>query len=337
MSHAVYGERNARGEWRPKDPIPLAPINTWPPQSAATFKWLFGFPGYFWPLNAFWLGITLFTWFFLTPELSTMKSIAPSWIALVFGRNLALVLILFGGLHLYLFVVKGQGDELKFTTKPFATNNRRFILKSQVKDNIFRSLAFAVPIITGYEAITYWAFANGYLGLYDINTGPVLFWGWFVLLVVLAPLIHAVHFYFTHRLLHVKALYRTVHSVHHRNVEIGPWSGLAMHPVEQILYFSTAVVQWLLALHPINALYQIHLAAFYPALGHCGFEKLIISNKLGLDSGNYFHYLHHKYFECNYGGSLAPLDKLFGTFHDGTDEAQSAMRERMLARRRSLS
>ena len=337
MSDAVYGERNARGEWRPKEPIFLAPINNWPLQPAETFKWLFGFPGYLWPLNAFWLGITLFTWFFLTPELAAMKSFQFSWIALLLARNLALVLILFGGLHLYLFVLRAQNDALKFTTKPLATHNRRFIFKNQVKDNIFRSLVFAVPIITGYEIVTYWAFANGYLSLYNINSSPVLFWICFVFLILLAPVVHAIHFYFTHRLLHVKFLYRNVHSVHHRNVEIGPWSGLAMHPVEQILYFSTVAVQWLLALHPVNALYQIQLAAFYPALGHCGFEKLMIGKKLGLDGGNYFHYLHHRYFECNYGGSLAPLDKLFGTFHDGTDHAQSTMRERILGRRRGLS
>ena len=337
MSDTVFNERNARGEWRPAEPIALAPINAWPPRPTATFKWLFGFPGYLWPQNAFWLGITLLTWTFLTPELSAMKSFEFWWIALLFARNLAFILVLFGGLHLYFYLFKGQGDALKFTNKPLATNNRRFLFKNQVSDNMFRSLIFGVPTITAYEAITYWAFAHGYFGFFDSGGNQALFWGWFALLILIAPVIHAVHFYFAHRLLHTRLLYKSFHSLHHRNVEIGPWSGLAMHPVEHILYFSTVVVQWLLALHPVNALYQIHLAAFYPALGHCGFEKLMIGKKLGIDGGNYFHYLHHKYFECNYGGSLAPLDKLFGTFHDGTEEAHSVMRERILARRRALS
>ena len=30
-----------------------------------------------------------------------------------------------------------------------------------------------------------------------------------------------------------------------------------------------------------------------------------------------FHYLHHRYFECNYGEATIPLDKWFGTFRDG--------------------
>jgi len=337
MTDAASSDTNVGGAWRPSGPIALAPINAWPPRPAATFKWLFGFPGYLWPQNAFWLGITLITWVFLTPPLAAMQSFELWWIALLFARNLGFVTVLFGGLHLYFYTFKGQGDGLRFTAKPFATDSRRFLFKDQVRDNIFRSLVYGVPVITAYEAITYWAFANGYLGFIDLSSSPLLFWGWFALLILLAPVIHAIHFYFGHRLLHVKALYKTVHALHHHNVEVGPWSGLAMHPVEHIIYFSTVAVQWLLALHPVNALFQIHLAAFYPALGHCGFEKLMIGKKLGIEGGNYFHYLHHKYFECNYGGSLTPLDQLFGTFHDGTDDGHAVMRERIRARRAANS
>ena len=109
-----------------------------------------------------------------------------------------------------------------------------------------------------------------------------------------------------------------------------------MHPIEHIIYLSTLTVQWVLAAHPVNALFQLQLAAFYPALAHCGFEKLKIGEKLKIDGGNHFHYLHHKYFECNYGGSLAPLDKWFGTFHDGTKEADQAMRTRIKNQREAL-
>ena len=106
-----------------------------------------------------------------------------------------------------------------------------------------------------------------------------------------------------------------------------------MHPVEHAIYFSTVVVQWLVALHPVNALYQIQLAAFLPALSHSGFDRLMFGKRFSLDGGNHLHYLHHKHFECNYGGALIPLDRMFGTYHDGTVEADAAMRERIRARR----
>ena len=66
------------------------------------------------------------------------------------------------------------------------------------------------------------------------------------------------------------------------------------------------------------------------ALGHLGFEKYLFRGKTPLTLGQrYFHYLHHKYFECNYGGDgTVPMDKWFGSFHDGTKEAHELMKQR---------
>jgi sterol desaturase/sphingolipid hydroxylase (fatty acid hydroxylase superfamily) len=326
--------RDANGDWRPAEPIKVPPIVSWPPRPLIIAKWMFGFPGYLWPMNSVWFAVSLVTWVFLTPELAAMKSFELWWIALLFARNFGFVLVLFGGLHLYFYVFKKQGDERRFSDKPFATNTKRFLFGDQVRDNMFRTLGTAVPIMTAYEVVTYWLFANSYLGFVPFEANSVGFWVWFGMLLVFAPVIHALHFYFTHRALHWRPLYKSVHRIHHLNVEVGPWSGIAMHPVEQVIYFSTVCVQWLLALHPVNALYQIHLAAFLPAMSHSGYERLTVNGKdSGWDSGSYFHYLHHKYFECNYGGSIAPMDQLFGTFHDGSSKAQTTMRERMRARR----
>mgnify|MGYP002878858062 FL=1 len=72
-----------------------------------------------------------------------------------------------------------------------------------------------------------------------------------------------------------------------------------------------------------------------PVLTHAGFERVWIG-KVDQDgasflSGDYFHQLHHRYFECNYGNTLVPFDKVFGNYHDGTPEAHAAMRERQRA------
>ena len=47
----------------------------------------------------------------------------------------------------------------------------------------------------------------------------------------------------------------------------------------------------------------------------------------------FFHYLHHRYFECNYGDPIIPYDRWFGTFHDGTPEANARMQERWADKR----
>ena len=49
-----------------------------------------------------------------------------------------------------------------------------------------------------------------------------------------------------------------------------------------------------------------------------------------INTGTYSHYLHHKYFECNYAGdTMNFLDKFFGTFHDGSEEATEKVMERL--------
>ncbi len=43
---------------------------------------------------------------------------------------------------------------------------------------------------------------------------------------------------------------------------------------------------------------------------------------------NFFHYLHHRYFGCNYGDPTLPFDHWFGTDHDGSAEARARMTEK---------
>ena len=49
------------------------------------------------------------------------------------------------------------------------------------------------------------------------------------------------------------------------------------------------------------------------------------------------HYLHHKYFEVNYGDGLIPFDKWFGTWHDGSSEGDARMNARYEKRKERVN
>ena len=86
------------------------------------------------------------------------------------------------------------------------------------------------------------------------------------------------------------------------------------------------------------AMYQLHLAGFGAVNGHIGFDKLELTEDQAMDSHAYTHYLHHKYFEVNYGGDgLIPLDKWFGSWHDGTKAADEQMKERFRKKKERLN
>jgi sterol desaturase/sphingolipid hydroxylase (fatty acid hydroxylase superfamily) len=43
-------------------------------------------------------------------------------------------------------------------------------------------------------------------------------------------------------------------------------------------------------------------------------------------TNGYAHYLHHKLFEVNYSDGAVPLDRWFGSFHDGSPDAMERLR-----------
>jgi sterol desaturase/sphingolipid hydroxylase (fatty acid hydroxylase superfamily) len=323
MSEIVAGTTDSRGEWQPDERPAPAPLWAWPPRPLAAAKWLFGFPGYLWPWNVIIGLIAIAAWTYTQPELSRMAEFRVDWIAQIYGRNLALLVLFAGGLHLWLYTFRGQGTRHKFNPKWLGEKNRTFLGGTQVRDNMFWSIVSGCTIWTAYEALMMWSYANGYLATVDWETQPV----YFAVLLSLLMMWHMVHFYFGHRLNHWGPLYRNAHYLHHKNVNIGPWSGLSMHPVEHLIFFSVVLIFWIVPSHPIHAMFTLLFAGLMPSTGHIGFDKIEVKGKLALPS-DFFHYLHHRYFECNYGSSVMPLDRWFGTFHDGTPEAHARMKKR---------
>jgi len=135
-------------------------------------------------------------------------------------------------------------------------------------------------------------------------------------ITVLISHIRLIHFYVIHRLMHPwkttqipdvgKFLYRHVHSLHHKSYNPTAFSGTSMHPVEATLYYSAAFIPVAFGLHPVFAIAIIVDCGTGAWLGHDGFQWP--------GSGDYFHMLHHKHFDGNYGSMHVPLDWLFGTF-----------------------
>ena len=323
MSDVVSGTRDSRGEWQPAERPAVAPLWSWPPRPRAALKWFIGVPGYVLPWNAlFWL-LAIATWLYTQPELSRMADFRADWIAQIYLRNLGLLVLFVGGLHLRLYTFRGQGSKYKFNPKWWGTKSPSFLWGDQLRDNIIWSVASGGTVWTAYEALMMWAYANGLIPYVDWETQPVTF----ALVLIAILLWHEVHFYFTHRLLHWKPLYRSAHYVHHKNVNIGPWSGLSMHPIEHLIYFSSVLIFWIVPSHPIHAMFALQWAALAPAPGHAGFDKIVVKGKISLPS-DFFHYLHHRYFECNYGTTLVPFDRWFGTFHDGSPATHARMTER---------
>lgn len=142
-----------------------------------------------------------------------------------------------------------------------------------------------------------------------------------VLWLVFHQAFRAPHFYFCHRLIHFRPLYRAFHALHHRNVDVETFSGLAMHPAEHLYYFSSfffpaalvflvpSSVAPLCTVSPLVMRFAAFLAVLVPGATHSGYEDHTLSQQE--------HYIHHTTFNKNFGaGAGCYLDHLFGTFTD---------------------
>jgi sterol desaturase/sphingolipid hydroxylase (fatty acid hydroxylase superfamily) len=305
------GFRNAKGEWRPSYPVAYAPLFVLPWRPLAILKWMAGFPGFLWPRNLILLLITTISWFFLQPDMARCARFQWDWLGQIYLRNMGLIWLVYGGYHLYFYILKREGTRGKYDSRWPETDSRVFLFRNQVYDNIFWTCGVSGLIWTALEALTLWLYANKLIPRLDWAAHPV----WFTLWFFLIPFWREFHFYWVHRLIHWKPLYRYVHYLHHKNINPISWSGMAMHPIETMLYLSVAMIHWVAPSHPFHFLFNLQHAALAPACGHHGFEGPVLNGKW--PTGSYFHYLHHRYFECNYGEATLPLDKWFGTFRDG--------------------
>jgi lathosterol oxidase len=324
-------KRQTRGfadKWNhiPQVPVGVSPMFALPPNFGAILRWTL----------RQWLVVTersilvvisLLSWLFFQPSLEVTATLSADWIAALYIRNLLLMVAVAGGLHLYFYSRKTQGDALRYDKRDLSDQKKIFSFKNQLADNMFWTLASGVTIWTLYEVLMFWSMGNGY--------APVLYWSdnpiWFILLFLLTPIWISFHFYWVHRWLHWPPLYRLAHALHHRNTNVGPWSGLSMHPVEHVIFFSSILIHFILPSSPVHILFHMQHQSLTAATSHTGYEAMLIKDKKHLALGTFHHQMHHRYFDCNYGNLEMPWDKWFGSFHDGTEESHDAFKQRRRA------
>ncbi|MBL9035748.1 MAG: sterol desaturase family protein [Rhodospirillaceae bacterium] len=322
MDDLKFGTRDKRGNWKPSGALQVAPLFDFPPRLGAILRWL---PGYFLPWNLLFAASAVLYWHVIIPAPETMQTLSWGWILRLLAVNGVAVFLFYGALELWLYRRKSQANRFKYNARfPAEHRSPAFHFQRQNVDNIIRTFTSGVPIWTAYEVLVLHLYAIGAVPWMTFAENPV----YLGVLALVLPIYHETHFYLIHRLIHWPPLYRWVHSVHHNSVNPSPWSSLSMHPVEHLLYFATALMHIVIPSNPILAIYQLHFAGFGAVVGHIGFDRIELGKERAFATHAYTHYLHHKYFEVNYGDALVPFDKWFGTWHDGTAEGEARMQAR---------
>ena len=149
MDSMEQEQKNATWNYHPDTPIKVSPLFSWPPNPFAWIKWI----------SKYWLAVSsitlellaafiIYQWF--QPSWESMQTLSLNWVVLIWIRNLILLTLFAGSLHLWFITFAVQGKNLKFDKRDQNRNNRTYSFRNQVWDNIFWSC------VSGVSAWTIW-------------------------------------------------------------------------------------------------------------------------------------------------------------------------------------
>lgn len=154
-------------------------------------------------------------------------------------------------------------------------------------------------------------------GLSRLDTGPAApaaVLGW----VAAGLLVNDLWFYTWHRALHHPRLFRWVHRVHHRSIDVNPFTSYSFHAVEALLLglWIVPATVWLPVPAAALGLLQV-IGLLNNVMAHLGYEFLprwlLRVPLLRWTNTATFHSLHHTRSTGNFGLHTRFWDRLFGT------------------------
>jgi lathosterol oxidase len=193
--------------------------------------------------------------------------------------------------------------------------------------------SFTTVIIFGMVILPVWMASNRNMTLVY---RPLDKYGYiyYVLSILLMIVLHDTYYYWTHRLLHWKRIFRYVHKSHHLSLNPTPFSAYALHPVEALL--DVSIIPLIVFTIPYHASALTIFSAYtlgMNVLGHTGFEFF----PSGFTAHKWFkwhntpthHNMHHRYVKYNFSIYFNFWDRVMKTNHPGYDQAfEKVIRQR---------
>lgn len=220
------------------------------------------------------------------------------------------------------FIFSGLAYLIFWIWKKEKFSFHRIQKKFPEKEKIFTEIKYSLNtfLIFAFVGVGIFSAKNlGYTYIYnDINQYGYLY---FFLSIIIAIIFHDAYFYWMHRAMHSKLLFKKVHQVHHLSTNPSPFAAFSFHPFEAILEAGVLpLLVVILPLHPLAILIFILFMTLLNVLGHLGYEfypGYFVSNTFTSWNNTSFHHnMHHQKFNCNYGLYFNWWDKIFCTNHE---------------------
>ncbi|HEY6461617.1 MAG TPA: sterol desaturase family protein [Polyangiaceae bacterium] len=193
--------------------------------------------------------------------------------------------------------------------------NRAFARARQIRREIAWSASTAI-VFSLVGTFVRFAWRRGLFPMYD-DVAPHG-WVYFAFTVVFLVVAQDTYFYWTHRAMHHRRLFRWIHRVHHMSHDPSPFAAYAFAPAEALVHaaFVPLVAFWL-PLHPVAIGVFLEFMILRNVLGHLGLELFprgfARSRWTRWSTTTTHHTLHHRRVGSNYGLYFTWWDRLMRT------------------------
>ncbi len=203
----------------------------------------------------------------------------------------------------------------------FGLARRKIQVRSATREDIRREIAASLRtgLVFSLFGLTLYGLAtSGWVTIYtDFNRRG---WGYLIATLALMIVAQDAYFYWLHRALHHRLLFRRCHATHHKSHTPTAWAAYAFDWFEAAA--NACFVLLVVAAVPVHELTLFLFMAHQVvrnAIGHAGVElypaTMARSRLFGWINTTTHHDLHHQHGRYNYGLYFTWWDRLMGTEH----------------------
>jgi sterol desaturase/sphingolipid hydroxylase (fatty acid hydroxylase superfamily) len=198
---------------------------------------------------------------------------------------------------------------------------RKIVPQPAADDDVRREVLCSLRTVLIFGlvgACVLWAARRGHTRLYfDVGERGT---AWFLASIAVTVVLHDAYFYWTHRAMHTRWLYRAVHRTHHRSTNPTAWAAYSFGPWEALVQAGIfPLVAFTIPIHPLAFATFMLFQVAENVLGHCGWEvfpRWLLRTPLGALTNTPTHHVqHHQRVNANFGLYFNWWDRWLGTNH----------------------
>ena len=198
--------------------------------------------------------------------------------------------------------------------------SRRIQSKKATGEDVRREITYSLSTVLIFSLVGFAVYAASQQGLFRIYGGELPGAGKIFLEFIAIVLLHDAYFYWVHRAMHTRWLFRRVHRLHHKSKTPTPWAAYAFAPAEAVLEAGILPVAALLVpMHELTVFLFVTHMIVRNVVSHAGVELFpgwwLKAPFLRAFTTTTHHDLHHSHGGYNFGLYFTWWDRWMNTEH----------------------